>query len=181
MTAEATIYTLTELIEHYIMGWLDTIRTLLGFDSDDRGKDRSTVAITVEKEPDATSERAVKEPVDSADADGRESTGDEDETREIAPEEDDGSEVEETASAGDGESEGEETTPEAGDEAEPDDGEGVTLTDIQGIGSAYADRLEKAGIADVDALAAADPENLAERANISTKRIQRWIDRATDR
>lgn len=152
------------------MGWLDTIRTLLGFDSNDRGEDSSTVAITVEKEPDPESERAVKE-ADAADADSRDSTGDEADAAETAPEER-RSKEEETATD-------EEVSRDV--ESEPDDSGEVTLTDIQGIGPAYAERLENAGIEDVDALAAADPENLAERANISENRIQRWIDRATDR
>lgn len=49
---------------------------------------------------------------------------------------------------------------------------------VSGIGSVYADRLEKAGIGDVGALAAATPDSVAEAAGVSSARARDWIERA---
>ncbi|MGM0398651.1 MAG: helix-hairpin-helix domain-containing protein, partial [Halobacteriota archaeon] len=57
----------------------------------------------------------------------------------------------------------------------------IELTDIKGIGSAYADRLQAAGVEDGADLAAADAADLSAETDISEKRLQRWIDRATER
>ncbi|WP_134669223.1 helix-hairpin-helix domain-containing protein [Halorussus marinus] len=76
------------------------------------------------------------------------------------------------------------------DEAEADDepaasdeqlGEGEPLDDIKGIGSAYAERLNDAGVGDIAELARADPEQLAAETGVSEKRIVTWIDRAKAR
>jgi len=60
-------------------------------------------------------------------------------------------------------------------------GEGEPLDDIKGIGSAYAERLNDAGVADVAELARADAEQLAAETGVSEKRIATWIDRAKAR
>lgn len=52
---------------------------------------------------------------------------------------------------------------------------------IKGVGPAYAERLRDAGVETVDDLASADAEELAERIDLSPKRVQRWIDRASER
>ncbi|MGH8945263.1 MAG: helix-hairpin-helix domain-containing protein [Acidimicrobiia bacterium] len=49
---------------------------------------------------------------------------------------------------------------------------------LSGIGKVYADRLAKAGIGDVGALAAATPDSVAEAAGISSARARDWIDQA---
>lgn len=49
---------------------------------------------------------------------------------------------------------------------------------LAGIGRVYADRLAKAGIADVGALAAATPDSVAEAAGVSSARARDWIDQA---
>jgi len=49
---------------------------------------------------------------------------------------------------------------------------------LSGIGKVYADRLAKAGIGDVGALAAASPDSVAEAAQVSSARAKDWIDRA---
>ena len=59
--------------------------------------------------------------------------------------------------------------------AEPDD-----LTELTGIGQAYADDLREAGIERFDQLAAADPDELSDRTGISQSRIEDWIDQAAD-
>lgn len=213
------------------MGWIDTIRSLLGLQSNDRGGTGDT-EITVEREPEASAERAVKEPVEAdveagESVDGEEGSVEaaagesevvedeaseavEDETPEVveddgsqgsedeAPEavEDDGSEAVEdddseavdaaSSEAVEDPPETEETVSESTEEPPeqetPSDQEAsVALTDIKGIGSAYADRLVEAGVDAVDDLAAADAADLSEATGISEKRLQRWIDRAQDR
>jgi polyhydroxyalkanoate synthase len=57
-------------------------------------------------------------------------------------------------------------------------GAGVDLEEIKGIGPTYGDRLRDAGIADVAALADADPADLAERADVPEGRVEDWVDRA---
>lgn len=49
---------------------------------------------------------------------------------------------------------------------------------LAGIGKVYADRLAKAGIGDVGALAAATPDSVGEAAGVSSARARDWIDRA---
>lgn len=63
--------------------------------------------------------------------------------------------------------------------AESGDGEPVTVLD--GIGPAYGERLEDAGVSTVAELAAADPEELANKVDLSAKRVGRWVDSANDR
>lgn len=54
------------------------------------------------------------------------------------------------------------------------------LQDIDGIGPAYAERLREAGVGDVTALAAADPESLAAAVDRSEATVAEWIDQAKD-
>ena len=49
---------------------------------------------------------------------------------------------------------------------------------IDGIGPTYAERLAKAGLGTVDALAAASPDRVAEAAGVSANRARNWIDSA---
>ena len=55
-----------------------------------------------------------------------------------------------------------------------------SLEELTGIGPAYAERLATADIETVDQLLAADAESLAERTDISEKRIRRWQENASD-
>jgi len=57
---------------------------------------------------------------------------------------------------------------------------GEPLETITGIGPAYAERLQDAGVADTAALADADAAALAEATDLSAKRIQGWIDQAAE-
>ncbi len=88
--------------------------------------------------------------------------------------------------------EAEDAVPEAEDTAAPSETEdtaapsetedtGEPVDVIKGIGPAYADRLEGAGVETVADLAAADAESLGEETDISPKRLQGWIDRAAVR
>ena len=51
---------------------------------------------------------------------------------------------------------------------------------IDGVGSAYADRLREADVPDLAALAAADPDELAERVGLSRSRVEAWIEQAAE-
>lgn len=60
-------------------------------------------------------------------------------------------------------------------------GESEPVEVIDGIGPVYARRLTEAGIADVDSLAAANPDRIAEAAGVSAARARNWIELASDR
>jgi predicted flap endonuclease-1-like 5' DNA nuclease len=49
---------------------------------------------------------------------------------------------------------------------------------IEGIGPVFADRLTKAGLSTVEALAEASPDRVAEAAGVSAARARNWIDLA---
>jgi len=55
------------------------------------------------------------------------------------------------------------------------------VQDIKGIGPAYADRLADVGISTIAELAAADPDAVAEEADLAPGRVQQWVDRANAR
>ncbi|MDJ1431550.1 class III poly(R)-hydroxyalkanoic acid synthase subunit PhaC [Halostagnicola sp. A-GB9-2] len=55
------------------------------------------------------------------------------------------------------------------------------LTDLSGVGDAYAQDLREAGIETVDDLAAADAADLATETGISPARLEDWIDQAASR
>ena len=56
--------------------------------------------------------------------------------------------------------------------------EAAKVDSINGIGPTYAERLIKAGLGTVDALAAASPDRVAEAASVSANRARNWIDLA---
>ncbi|AUV81340.1 class III poly(R)-hydroxyalkanoic acid synthase subunit PhaC [Salinigranum rubrum] len=73
----------------------------------------------------------------------------------------------------------------AGEEDEDDESgaeafDDTDLDQVRGVGPAYADRLREAGVGTVSELAAADPETLAERIDVSTSRVADWVDHATE-
>ena len=65
------------------------------------------------------------------------------------------------------------------DQAPDEDGEPVDS--IKGIGSAYAGRLEEAGVHTVSDLARADAEELAAATDLGAGRVGNWIERAKAR
>ncbi|GAA0289294.1 helix-hairpin-helix domain-containing protein [Halobacterium noricense] len=167
------------------MGLLSTLKSLLGMEEEGRSTG-SGVDVTVEHEPSAESERAVKESDAEHEAEAETEAEDEAEgvdepvatetdaaasTESLVDDEhtDDPTRAAEPAEAA---SPGEEETPTSVD------GEPVTV--LKGIGPAYADRLEDAGTETVADLAAADSEELAERVDLSAKRVGRWVDTAQD-
>jgi len=79
----------------------------------------------------------------------------------------------------------EETTPDAAvvEDVETTE-EDVSVTDLQeldGIGPAYASRLEAAGILSVEDLADAEPAVVSAETDIDEGRLRRWIDAAAER
>ncbi|WP_254273919.1 helix-hairpin-helix domain-containing protein [Haloarcula marina] len=65
-------------------------------------------------------------------------------------------------------------------EAEPDDGSSLPVTEIKGIGPAYAERLSGLDIESVGDLAAADAADIAAETDLSESRVAGWIERAQD-
>lgn len=144
------------------MSLLDKLKSFLGSDNESRSRsasqDGATRAdVTVEHEPSAESEHAVKgtEPTEP-DTDGAPTT------RTGSP------------STGSGDSAESEDSTEPGDSAES----GAAVDGIKGIGPTYAERLEAAGIETVADLAASDVATVAEAAQASEGRVTDWIERA---
>ncbi len=54
------------------------------------------------------------------------------------------------------------------------------LQTLDGIGSSYAERLESVGIGSVSELATADPDDLADRIDVSSKITTDWVDQARE-
>lgn len=153
------------------MGLISTLKELLGM-TEREPRRRRDVEVTVERETDADSERAVKEPVASASTSAE--ADDDEEAAEIEAAETESTE-EEADEAAERPSEDE---PEA--EAEEPSGSEEPLTSIKGIGDAYAERLQGAGIETVGDLADADPDAVLETADIPRARLEEWIERANE-
>jgi len=66
-------------------------------------------------------------------------------------------------------------------ETTEDDVPGTDLQELDGIGPAYASRLEAAGIESIAELADAEPAVVAADTDIDEGRIRRWIDAANER
>jgi polyhydroxyalkanoate synthase len=66
-------------------------------------------------------------------------------------------------------------------ETTEEDVAGTDLQELDGIGPAYASRLEATGIRSIEALADAEPAVLAAETDIDEGRLRRWIDAATER
>ena len=146
----------------------------------DPGSESGDVDVTVEHEPDTSSEDAVKgtdtagtgtsadvEPADERDEGATDVDGDTDDATDAGV--DDAEAGSESAGADDASA------------AETAAGAGVELEEIKGIGPAYADRLREAGVEDVAALAAADAADLADRTDLGEGRIGNWIEQAEAR
>jgi predicted flap endonuclease-1-like 5' DNA nuclease len=190
------------------MGLISAIKSLLGLDNS-RGRSREDSGgtdVTVEREPDAESERAVKESdATETDAAEGERADAEDEADSHEPEGTDADEEAELTFENDRETAGEEevetmeeerveTTTEEGEDDETADGEtadgetaddetadGEPVENIKGIGPAYAERLGGVGVDTVADLADADAADLNGETGIGEKRLQTWIDRANAR
>ena len=157
------------------MGLLQKLKSALGLDasgSPSAGTNTpQDVDVTVEREPSTESEDAVKgtetsgEPIEGTSE--SEAPAPEAETAEVSSDDAD----EESAADDD-----EETVETVDDVTSSDDDPPVT--EVNGIGPAYAERLEAAGISTVSELAAADAEELGEATDLSPNRISGWIEQA---
>jgi predicted flap endonuclease-1-like 5' DNA nuclease len=184
------------------MGLLSKLKSMLGLEESERAPG-SGVDVTVEREPgddtaeDDGDESPGEEPA-AAGSDAAASTeslvddeGTDDPDRAAEPAEAAGPDGDEDAeyvatdadvgTDADAESDAE-AAPESESDTEPDaEPEPDDLTDIKGVGPAYADRLNDAGVTTFAALADADPDDLGAETDLSPKRVGRWIDRANDR
>ena len=179
------------------MGLLDTIKSALGLggSSDERSTETN---VAVEHEPSTASEDAVKgtgDPEDGAaaaedgvdepvatetDASGSTESIVEEEEAAVDPAE--AAEPAEAAGPGleDKATDIETEEPEPGEETGADPDEGTSVEEIKGIGPAYGERLAESGVETVADLAAADPEDLAERTDLPPSRVADWVERAKE-
>ncbi|MBV0923420.1 hypothetical protein KTS45_04335 [Halomicroarcula limicola] len=160
------------------MGLLQKLKSALGLDGAESASGNGSgspgdVDVTVEREPSTEDEDAVKG-TETAVTDGSETE---------TPSTDAGAATDDETAAADA------TVPdESGSidatvpEAEPEIGEGSDdpVTEIKGIGPAYAKRLNGLGIDTVGDLAAADAAEIAAETDLSESRIDGWIERAKD-
>ena len=121
---------------------------------DEREKERKKEETESEGEPTATTEEAVGEEAETETAEA-EVKG----------------EGKETAAEGEAETGTQEK--ESGDGA-------AALKGVSGVGPTYAGRLRDAGIEDAADLSEADPDNVAEAAEVSVERARGWIESAED-
>lgn len=160
------------------MGVIEKIKSVLGLGNGaDTSRDRDT-EVVIEHEPEVDSdEGSVDEPPEPS-TEATEGVAEAEPT--TGPSSDDEATEDESVAETPGaepEADTSETEPEA-ETGEPTDLDRSVQT-VSGIGPAYADRLADAGIETVDDLLSADPESLAESADLSAKRIGRWQDRAS--
>lgn len=164
------------------MGLLQKLKSALGLDasgSPSAGTNTpQDVDVTVEREPSTESEDAVK----GTETSGEPSEGtSESEAPAVEEETPEVSDDEETVADDDADEEtgadDEEETVETVDDVTSSDDD-PPVTEINGIGPAYAERLEEAGISTVSELAAADAEELGEATDLSPNRISGWIEQA---
>lgn len=147
--------------------------------ADAAGTDESPDSVDVaEAEPDAVAETV---PDDGAEADAEAAEADADAAD--ADEADDGVEAETDDTAED-DTDAEAAEADEADADEADDGpeepEGSSdpVTELNGIGPAYADRLAGQGIETVGELAAADAAAVAAETDLGEKRVEDWISQA---
>lgn len=188
------------------MGLLRKLKSTLGLTSH---KERQETTVTVEYDPDTTPEDAVKG-TDEPEATGTDAAGSTESITEEPPEtpgeetasgavdpgeaagststatdpeptgESAGSESSDTSPEAGTESTGEDLTETATPETETDAAAGASVEEIEGIGPAYAERLREADVETVGDLRGADVTGLADETGLSEKRIDRWIERASE-
>lgn len=168
------------------MGLLQKLKSALGFDGSESTasagpRGNGDVDVTVEREPSTESEDAVKGTETASTVSPSASTAVEDETdganAKAATDETEPA-AEETEA--DAVADAEESEPEAAAEPEVDEGSTDPVTEIKGIGPAYAERLSSVGVETVGQLAVADAAEIAAETDLSESRVAGWIERATD-
>jgi len=181
------------------MGLLQKLKSALGFDgSNSPSGTTGDVDVTVEREPSTEDEDAVKgtetSPTATDGEAGSEAANGDIATESKSQDTEAGAEIPDAESdtvstetehetadtdAAEAEAEAEESDSEAA--AEPDVAEGAAdpVTEIKGIGPAYADRLADIGIDTVGDLAAADAAEVSAETDIAESRVEGWIEQAT--
>ena len=156
------------------MGMLQKLKSLLGLGRSGepshggRPSGGSEANVTVEREPSTATEDAVKGTGTGQAGAGTDAAAEPaGETGESSP----------AAAAGGAAGPGAETGDTDGTAAGTD--EDVTV--LNGIGPAYGERLEAAGIGTVADLAAADAAEIAADTDLGEGRVQGWIDQARER
>lgn len=163
------------------MGLIQKLKSALGLDGAQSPEPGTAtpgdIDVTVEREPSSESEDAVK----GTETAGSQ-TGESAEPDAVEP----GPVESSTESTPIGEAEPDVGDTTAGDSTEadaanePSSEPGDPVTDINGIGPAYGQRLADAGVDSVTDLAAADAEELEAETDISANRIQGWIEAAAE-
>lgn len=155
------------------MGILQKLKSALGLDGASSDTNRSgDVDVTVEREPSTADEDAVKGTDTSTSS--AESAADTDDAG--APST--GDEVDEATDA----EEATDTEADASDAEEATDTEGSTdpVTELNGIGPAYAERLSGQDIETVGELAVADPDAVAAETDLGATRVANWVEQARE-
>jgi predicted flap endonuclease-1-like 5' DNA nuclease len=147
-------------------------------DADTAGTETTDTAA----DPDTTAEADIDEPaVDELDTDAAEpDTGDA--AEDTADETDDEADADAAADADEADEDQEADEAPADDEPHEAAPEGSTdpVTELNGIGPAYADRLAGQGIDTVGELAVADPEAIAAETDLGAKRVTDWVEQARE-
>lgn len=145
------------------------LRTVFGIESADPEESTESTSVTVEREPAAEDDDAEAE----ADTEPPEPDA------EVETDEPDAEvEAEETDAEVEAEVDAEETDAEAEEDTPTADGNEASVESVSGIGPAYAERLEAAGVETVADLLAADPEAIAAESDLSEKRVSGWQETA---
>jgi predicted flap endonuclease-1-like 5' DNA nuclease len=166
------------------MGLLEKLKSLFGSGEERPASGPGDPEVTVEHEPAAESEHAVKGtdatatggPTDAA-ATGE--TSDATATGEATDAASSGGAAGATAS--DATADAGEVTAATGTAASGGEGDSPPVEEIKGIGPTYSDRLAAAGIETVADLTGTDPETVAEAAETSRSRAEGWVERARER
>ena len=155
------------------MGLLQILKSVFGLNGAEPSRSQSgDVDVTVEREPSTDDEDAVKG-TDTASTDA----APESPVSEAEPETKAGSESDHEADADSPVEEAEPESP-AEDTDEAVEGSDDSVTEINGIGPAYAERLSDVGIETVGELAAADAAEIDAETDLSEKRVADWIEQA---
>jgi predicted flap endonuclease-1-like 5' DNA nuclease len=149
------------------------LRTVFGIESADPEESTESTSVTVEREPAAEDDDAEDETEAEADTEPPEPDA------EVETDEPDAEvEAEETDAEVEAEVDAEETDAEAEEDTPTADGSEASVESVSGIGPAYAERLEAAGVETVADLLAADPEAIAAESDLSEKRVSGWQETA---